>query len=887
MAVEIFAQTSKITGRITNGTEPLPYATITAGSKSTLSNENGHYTLLLQPGTQIIVTSHAGYLSTIDTIYLKPSDAITINNTLHPEGMLNEVAVLGSRSLNQYIYKPVPVDILNSRQLTRTGQISITQMLQYVAPSFNTSRELLFESSTLRGLDPQHVIILVNGIRYHNSASINGGNLRGQLGRGSAGNDLNSIPFAAINKVEILRDGASAQYGSDAIAGVINIKLKNATNNGTVSLQLGQCYSGDGEKMAFGFNNGVAINKKGYLNYSGSMRLQEGTYRGGTYLGTFYKNLLASATTVSIEQIYAEEDSILKARGVNKQSIADNAGGVQIYNTGMLVNTGYLLNSRTDIFFTTSINTRKSQRNSMYRFPKDTRSVNTILYPDGLQPITHQTSSDLNMMGGIKFKTDKEFRLDISMGFGSNNYSTNVDRSNNASQSFLGKAAPTSFFTGRDIYSLWTSDIDFSKQISNLSGIWKSIHFAWGTEWRMENLRRFAGETDSWKNFDPSGKKSGGSQGSTGIPPENEMNRTRNVLGFYADVEIELRSRLLLDFASRYETYSDYGGNLAGKMALCYEILPALAVRASVNNGFRAPSLQQKYLNTVQNLVIITGGIPVPAVGGIFPNHDPLVKAFGVPNLKPETSRNFSGGIIAKITNQIKLSIDLYGIEIRDRIVLTGVLHKDIPGVKNILDSIPNLRVNQLQFFTNAIDSRTNGLDIAIQSHWDIGHSQLSVSLAANFTSTKVIGDVKGTHKLPTHSKMNALFNIEERTKLEDSQPSDKVIFSLLYQMKKLQFNFRLTRFGSTSIRPYYALPLDESYPQEFSPKWITDCNISWPVTSWSIISVGANNLFNVYPDKLKDGINTSQGMWIYSPEASPFGYNGGSYFASIKFTWN
>ena len=280
------------------------------------------------------------------------------------------------------------------------------------------------EPITLRGLDPQHVLILLNGTRYHNQAWYFGGALRGQLGRGSAGNDLNSIPFSAIEKVEILRDGASAQYGSDAIAGVINIRLKETTGKTSIRLHTGQYYAGDGEKFSFGVNRGFSIRKKGFVNFSADYRYQLPAYRGGVYQGTVYTQYPDNASHDDSIRIKATDDSIINARGFNRKSVLGNAGTLKIVRAGALMNGGYMLGNQTEVFWTAAVNNRKNFRNVNYRFPKNPSEVNLDLYPDGFQAKSKESTTDVSAIIGIKSETKNDIRWELTSSYGQNSVSS-------------------------------------------------------------------------------------------------------------------------------------------------------------------------------------------------------------------------------------------------------------------------------------------------------------------------------------------------------------------------------------------------------------------------------------------------------------------------------
>jgi len=884
-AAFLFAQDGHIKGRVTNGSENLPGATVSLGDKTMLTNIDGEFSFTVKAGSYSLIITHTGYKKIEESLSIEAGITQKVNYTLSPADQMGEVVVLGSRSVAQRsnLTSPVPIDVISSTQLIETGQVSLPQMLTYSAPSFNVSREILNETATLRGLDPQHVLILVNGIRYHNMVWLFGRGLKGQLGPGSVGNDLNSIPFSAIEKVEILRDGASAQYGSDAIAGVINIQLKKSTGKTSIQLHTGQFYEGDGEKFSVGINRGISLNKKGFLNFSGNFRYQAPTYREGEYSGTVYKDYPPNATSADSIKTKALDDSIVNARGFNRKSGLDNVGTSKLMSAGFLINGGYPINGHTAAFWTASINSRKMELANPYRFPKNKNLVNPALYPDGHQVIGNPTTADVSVIAGLRGATKNSWHWDYSSSYGVNSYTGRAINANNPSQSYLGADAPTSFYSGKDVYKLLTNDINFVKSY-NLPGKMKTLNLGWGAEWRIENYITKAGEEASWKNYDTLNYLTGGIGGARDTA--NELNKSRNVLGTYIELEAEFSNKFLMNVATRYEYYSDFGGNIAAKLAARYKFSDKFSLRASVNNGFRAPSLQQRWQNSITQLFANTGQGRIPVIRGTFPNNHELIKALGIPLLTPEKSVNLSGGFTSTILNRISLTVDAYWIQIKNRIVFGGLLDKTIPAVKNILDSFPGLRVEQVQFFTNAINTNTKGIDIVFDGNWNIHKANLGVSLAINFTSTRLFGDIKTSDKLPADSlTTNKLFNIEDKTKMEKEQPSDKIILSIIYKTGKTKVILRNTRFGKTSIAPIFPNPTRIMY-ESFSPKILTDISLVYSLKTWVTITLGVNNVFNVYPDPVKNYENTYQGSRIYCAEASPFGFNGGYYFMNIAFNW-
>jgi iron complex outermembrane recepter protein len=873
-ATLIFAQDGHVKGKITNGHENLLEATVTVGNKTMVTNIDGEFFLTIKAGRYQLIITHAGYKKIEDSISIVAGNTQKLNYTLRPAEQMGEIVVLGSRSMIQRsnLASPVPSDVITSTQLRETGQISLTQMLIYSAPSANVSREILNEAVTLRGLDPQHVLILVNGIRYHNMAWLYGRGLKGQLGPGSVGNDLNSIPFSAIDKIEILRDGASAQYGSDAIAGVINLQLKKTTGKTSIQLHTGQFYAGDGEKLSVGINRGISLNKKGFLNFSASFRYQAATYRGGEYTGTVYNT------------IKAVDDSMINARGYDRKSHLDNVGNSKQRSAGLLINGGYPINNNLESFWTVAINGRKMELENPIRYPKNPMTINPVIYPDGLQAIGKPTVIDYSIIGGLKGIAKNNWHWDYSSSYGVNTYKGKVINGSNPSQSYLGANAQTSFFPGKDVYKLLTNDINFVKSHSNLNGMMKSLNLGWGAEWRMEEYVAKAGEEASWKNYDTVNYASAGAGGARDTSAE--INQNRHVLGTYLDLEAEFSDRFLMSIAARYEHYSDYGDNIAAKIAARYKFSERFLLRASVNNGFRAPSLQQRWQNSVTQLFVSQGQRRELATRGIFPNNHELISALGIPLLTPEKSLNFSGGFTSTITKHFSLTVDAYWIQIKNRIVLSGVLDKTIPAVKKILESFPTIKVDQVQFFTNAINTNTKGIDIVFVGNWNINKSNLAVSLAANFNSTRLFGEIKTSDKLSSDSvTANKLFNTEDIEKMENEQPNDKIILSLIYRTGKTKLILRNTRFGKTSIAPIYQTPT-RVVPESFSPKIITDLSLNYALKTWVGITLGVNNIFNVYPDPIKNSDNTVSGSRIYCAEASPFGFNGGYYYINLAFNW-
>jgi iron complex outermembrane receptor protein len=874
-----YAQKGTITGTVRGIEGALQSATVAAGKTTVLTDNNGRFSMLLNPGSYTLIITHTGYRAVMQDLIVEDGSTKTIDVSMIAGGDLGEVVVLGSRSLVQRsnLNTAVPVDVFSSKQLEQTGQVSLTQMLNYSAPSFNASRPHNNEPATLRGLNPDQVLILVNGTRRHSMGIVTASGARGQLGGGSAPNDLNSIPFTAIEKIEILRDGAAAQYGSDAIAGVINIQLKKSTGKTLVQMQTGQFYKGDGGNIVTGINHGFSLNNKGFLNFSTDLRFNDFTYRGGTFTGTVYKTIPATATPASAQALRAQDDSLISINNFDRNKVS-NAGSPKVTRVGALLNGGYAIGKKWEVFWTAAFNSRPSSALQAYTFPKNANRINPLLFPNGFKSKNDHTAADISGIAGAKGVTINGWRWELTTAYGNSTDKYRGENTNNATQFYtLGKDAPTSFYGGTLIYSQLTNNLQFSKSLS--SSREKLSNISIGAEWRLEYYRIKAGEESGWKDYDLLGRKLAGIGGFT---PDNEVVKGRNVAAAYVDFETEVARRLLVDLAARYEDYSDFGGNLAGKIAARYKLSERLYIRGSVNNGFRAPSLPQRYYSVLQRTLTVRGGVITPTTTGWFRNDDPVVQAFGVPNLTAERSVNASGGLTAALGNTIRMTVDAYWIQIRNRIVLSGRFDTTNKQVKEILHPFPD--VTQAQFFVNAINTRTKGVDIVLNGNWRIKNGTLSAMLGANFTQTRLFGNIKAAGKLAADSvNNNILFNREERARLEIGQPDSKIVLSLNYKTKKFGALVRNTRFGETgtrSINP--ALNPDEN----FSSKILTDLGLSFTPKTWLTVTAGANNIFDVYPDRIQDIRNTAEGLNIYSLEATPFGFYGGYYFVGISLSF-
>ncbi len=874
------AQTSSLRGSVrdANGLPMAGASVILDGTKKgTVSDASGNYELKVAPGNYTLIVSYVGVVTQRKQVSVSAGSASENNFDMENSGDLNRVIVVGSRSSisRSRTQTPVPVDVITNRELNLTGQVEPTQMINFVAPSYNSSRQTVadgtdhIDPATIRGLGPDQTLVLVNGKRRYNTALLN---VNGTVGRGSVGTDLNAIPASAIDRVEVLRDGASSQYGSDAIAGVINIVLKKNITGTTLYTHWGKQYEGDGVVRQLGINKGMHLGKKGgYFNISGDIRHRDPTNRSGDYTGTVYTNDVPL------------DEQVIAQRGFSRKNNM-HIGNSEISNYGVLVNMGYPFKKDVQFLLTAGYNYRDGKAAGFYRYPKQNTQVITELYPDGFLPEINSIIRDKYLTAGFEGKLASKWSWDISQALGGNSFRFDVTNSNNASQFALKETAPTEFYAGKLLFNQYTTNLNVSKDIGANMGL-KSFNLAAGAEFRIDNYSIEEGEEASYLNYDPPSGKVGGAQVFPGFQPANAVDERRNVFGGYVDIETDITDKLLLNGAGRYEHYSDYGSSFAGKFAFRYQLLDKLAIRGAVSNGFRAPSMHQRYFSAISTVFIQTSSGLQPFQQGTFRNNSTVAQAFGIPSLDAETSTNYSFGLTSKLANnKLSITVDGYLIDIDHRIVLSSSFRRfnapEAGAVDAILSQYPELNdVSSVIFFTNAIDTRTQGIDAVISFVDKLGNGQFAITGAANFNKTNVQGEAR-VSTITDPTLQARLFARDEEGRVEEAQPRHKISINFTYKLAKWTFNVRSTDFGKVATRDPGTSTLDEF----FSSKTVTDASMSYKLANLVNITIGANNLGDTYPDKLKHFANTAEGRFAYSRAATQFGFNGGYYYTSLVF---
>ncbi|MDO6809351.1 TonB-dependent receptor [Zobellia galactanivorans] len=877
----VLAQGNLVKGVITDqGGEPLPGVNVVVKGTTdgTTSDFDGNFEIDISNMPAILIFSSIGF----NTKEVSVNASGEVNVILQEGVALDEVILVGNRSKPRtVISSPVPIDNIGVEELAGTGQPTIDKMLTYKVPSFNSSTQTVsdatahFDPADLRGLGPSRTLVLVNGKRKNQSALLY---INDTPGKGEVGVDLKSIPTAAIERVEVLRDGASAQYGSDAIAGVLNMVLKKGYGTTTVNANTGITTEGDGQNFSIDLNSGVKIGDNGgFLNFTLGYYTQDQTDRSGTPGGDGLFGFLYDVEVIPIEAA----DGFLASNGVVATGAQIRSGDTdwQRQNPDLGVIVGQPKYQKADIFFNSVVpfkngngefyafggfNYRVGTSYGLYRTPywpevtgqnspEDHPLYDGLGQYQGFQPTFETDIRDNNFSVGVKWES-AGFNFDLSGTNGRNAVDYEVNNSINVS---LGSNSPTSFDVGAYSFGNNLLNLDVSRSIGQVS-------FGVGAELREERFTAKAGDKSSYVG--------GGVQSFPGLQPSNATVAKRTNYGLYGDLEWEPTDKFLIGGAIRYEDFSDFGDNFSWKLSSRYLLGERGALRGSYSTGFRAPSLHQINLSNIQTLV--SGG--TISNQGTFNNNDPIIReGLGVEQLTAETAKNISAGITYKLLSNFTLSLDYYNVKVDDRVLFTGEVGVDedkttINPVEEILNANS---ITTLKFFINAVDTKTTGVDfVANYTNIGLGNGELSATLAANFNETTIVGKIKTPQILADNNY--DIFNRKEQARITSARPKSKVLLGLDYDINKWSVSLNNTYFGEVTWR--HAINPDND--QTFTGKVLTDIGVAFNVSDKLSFNLAANNILNVYPDEIDPGddfeVNLG-GRFKYPWEVNQFGFNG------------
>jgi iron complex outermembrane receptor protein len=818
---------------------------------------------------------------------------------------LEQVVITGTRVANRSaLDTAVPVDVVPASALQNLGVAEINQALSVALPSFTFPRPGLADGTdtvrpaSLRGLAPDQTLVLVNGKRRHSAALVN---VNGTVGRGSAAVDLNTIPNAAVRGIEVLRDGASAQYGSDAIAGVINLRMREDSSGGELGVSYGwrdttyETLTGtppagatwsapavlkrsrsDGETLTVSGWKGFSLGDSGFLTVSAEYKDQSRTERGGWDFRSQYARTATGAfdpreaTFNRFSQWYGEPD---------------------LKQTTLFVNAGIDVSDNAEFYASASYQDRSAVSAGFQRLANDPSGRNIAsIYPDGFLPLIAPDVTDYALSAGMRWGLG-EWDMDASLGYGMNEMMFTIKNTLNRS---LGPTSKTVFDAGGYDYDQLVFNLSGVRGVE-VSGLASPLNIAVGLEARREGYSITAGEPDSYRNGGarlplgspgctsptPADTAAGGcptpsgAQVFPGFRPANVVDKSRNAVGAYIDLEANITEKFLASAAIRAEDYSDFGSNLSGKVSGRYDIADGFALRASYSTGFRAPSLQQQYFATTSTNFI--GGVPFDIT--TFPATDPVAAALGAKPLDSEDSTNFSVGAVLQF-DRASLTIDAYRIELDNRIVLSENLTS--VAVRNFLTAQGFIGIGGGRFFINGVDTVTKGVDVVFNYPLvteDAG--RFDITATANFNET-VVTKVPATPQLSALSPAPILFDRGNRLTFERGTPKDKYSLAVAWSLGNLGFTARGTRYGEV-LSPQNA-PTVTAPDFLMTPKTLVDLEARYAFGDHFKLAVGADNVFDQYPDMQPPGLNTT-GATSFS-NLSPFGRSGRFVYGRVTFAF-
>nr|WP_315166930.1 TonB-dependent receptor [uncultured Flavobacterium sp.] len=948
--------------------ESLPGVTILVKgtTKGTTTDIDGNYTISAEIG-DVLQFSYVGLETKSVTV-----TGTTLNVTLTRSGeTLQDVVVIGSRNPARTVTESaVPIDVISMKDIASQGpQVNLNQILNMVAPSFTSNTTTVadgtdhIDPAQLRGLGPDQVLVLVNGKRRHTSSLVN---INGSPGRGSVGTDLNAIPAFAIEKIEVLRDGASAQYGSDAIAGVININVKKNTNKLDVALFAGSNFSknandhtggNDGNNYQLDLNYGTGLGKdKSFINATASFQLRDATSRAkevtgnlfnaynaveqraaedGTNINALFGNItnpyaindpsktntsaqilttikqyapevgyftgaqqtaILGATTISQMQTALNFDATageLAYRGLERNNFNMRVGQSSLKSAQFFLNAAYPINDKLEAYAFGGTSYRDGEAAGFYRRPNQARSY-TGLYPNGFLPEIHSTINDVSIAAGLRGILFENWNFDLSNTFGRNAFDYGVENTVNAS---LRENSPTEFDAGGLAFAQNTTNFDMNRKFDVLKG----LNVAFGAEYRHENFAITEGQPESYNLYDIDGglvtattpanikvtdfygsARPNGSQVFPGFRPANAIDKDRNSVALYTDLELDLTDKWLVNGAVRFENYSDFGNTTNFKVASRYKLTDNINLRGAVSTGFRAPSLHQIYFNSTATQFV--GGVPFEV--GTFSNDSPVAKALGIPTLKQEESKSASIGFTAKIpTANITLTADAYIVKIDDRVVLTDQFTSNTV-TKPYFDAAG---ANAATFFANAIDTESKGVDVVISHKTNFGNNiSLKTDLSGTISNTQKVGSIHASPILEAAGQINRYYSEASRVYLQESVPRVKANLTNSLSYKKFDFFLRNVYFGKVTDPNTVdvngdglvgAIVVNGRAVENEHPVWaakiITDLSVGFKITSAAKIVIGANNIFDIYPDLNLGPISAKRPTNILNPNLTGLDSNG------------
>jgi iron complex outermembrane recepter protein len=861
-----------------------------------------------------------------------PGTALAQEAPAAPREGESEILVTGTRFSNRTVTtSPVPIDVVSGEEVRASGYNETSEILRQQVPSFAFATPTTpdgnthIHSASLRGLSPDETLVLLNGKRLHTAAWVNSG---GTIGKGAVPTDLNQVPGAAIGRVEILRDGASAQYGSDAIAGVINLLLRTDTTTHAAA-SFGTTYDGGGDTWEASLGTGFKLGDDGFFNVTGYYRNHKAANRAAPDTRQFYFGISPTGARQPLSARYGAGVGLNPPGGVAGTTLDPREATVDrnvwrfadegdLEDVSGIVNFAKPLGGDVELYGFGGYRVSKAHSNASFRRPGQDENVRSI-YPDGFLPFVNTESTDYTAVLGLRGKLGS-WDWDLSTVYGGNTIAYRTENTLNAT---LGAASPTRFYNGKYGNSQWTTDLTLSRDYD--LGLAAPLNVAFGAEYRRDGYKIGAGELASYQYGTArvlDGPNAGavptiGSQGFAGIQPADEIDTSRDAIGAFAELGLEPVRGWQVDLAGRYEHYSDFGDTWNGQASTRLALGAGFALRGSAGTGFHAPALAQQYFSSTSSRTIVdnTTGFPEFVLVRTAPVASGLAQALGAQPLKPEKSRSFGGGLTFD-RGGLSASVDYYHIDIDDRIFLSSN-YVDASNSRRLRDYLATLGfsgVTSVRYFTNAADTRTEGVDVTAAYTVSLGDAALRLTAGYNHNTTRLRRVSATPAQITALGITTPLFDVVERTRVEHGQPEDKVALGAHLTLGIFTLDARGTRYGRveqvalTNQSPanvalaaqggtaFSTRPTESGAAgnldviQRLEAKWVADLSLTGRLTRNLSLTLGANNLFNVYPTEnirstpALTGADTN-GAFPYS-EFSPFGFSGGYYYARLGVTF-
>ena len=878
----LFAQNNAtLTGTITD-TDGSPLAganvLLVESSQGAASDQNGRFEIdNIAPGTYSLRITFVGYRTMETEIAFEAGEEIDKTFSLQPSAVMGEevTVTVGSRASHTAADElAVPVDVYTAGDLEKTGTSEVGLMLQQVSPSVNFPRQTVADgmdalrSFTLRGLSPDHTLVLINGKRRHKSALVN--RLGSGIQKGSSPVDMNAIPASAVKQMEVLRDGAAAQYGSDAIAGVVNIELIDRPVSLSIDYKIGghatDDFSNDGTTHDVNAAYGLPIGDEGYINLFGEIRFRDPTNRAG------------ASPRDQIVEGDADEVLDMDGDGVNEVVTKNNPVPQPNFHWGNGESDNYYLwtdaavpvSESSEVYAFGGYSYRDALGQGFYRRAMGGRNWPEI-HPIGFLPEFDVKTTDYSGSLGLRGLMGK-WNYDLNIQTGRNEFEYNITNSLNVT---LGpNATQTDFYAGTVSFQQSHAMLDLSRTYD--IGLFSPLNVAAGATYRIDQYQIEAGEENSYidgpvKENQNGGRAAPGAQVFPGFRPSQEVDQNRSNIGLYLDLEADVTDQLLVNAAGRFESYSDFGETLNGKLALRFQPQEELIFRGAVSTGFRAPNLAQRYFSKVSTTFIDN----VPFEVGLFNNASDVANALGVPELKEEKSFNISGGMAVSPTENFTFTVDVFHIDIEDRIILSGNLAG--PEIEELVSEFGAQRV---QVFSNAIDTRTWGIDLTASYRTLIGpEGSLLLKSSFNTTRNRLASDVRTPAQLD-ESFGQSIFGREARLELAKERPKNTLNLEATYDKGPFSFTTITKRYGEVLVP-------DDTPEGDYTlgSEWIINMSTSYDIIdNYATITVGARNLLDNYPD-LTPASENFLGIFPF-PTASPIGFNGRYIYSKLSITF-